>query len=283
MKKSSLLSLLCIASFLLLLTACSSKAVSPQIIPINSVSEAITQSTAAMEKIGSFQVQYTERSISDEENKKTKYRNHTESKDYTAYDYIDEKQYHLYNTVHQVRSTDEKKYPDNKTEIYVKNGILYKHYFTWNAKEPDRWVQSKSTKSALIDVLSDDPEFLYPTYQLKNLKANQNKVKLSQEKDMYVLNLELTNQKQKATIMGINGNKGLIQLDAIKTITLSKVKILIDKRTLYIQKIEKKEISTTTAENGEVIKKDEQQTYRFNWDKKSITIPKAAATTPDHI
>ncbi len=282
----------CISILLLLLTACSSNAVSPkeqekmekQVIPIHSVAEAVTKSTAAMEEQGSFQVKYTEKSISDEENKKTKYRNHVDKKDDISLAFIDENQYHLYGNIHEVRTTDEQKYPDTKIEIYVKNGFLYKHYFTWNTSEPNRWVRSKATKAALLDALSESPTFLYPANLFANLKSNQNKIKFNQDKDMYVLNLDLTNLKQKATIMGIaKGNKGLVQLDAINKIHHLTVKIWIDKRTLLVQKAEQHEISTMTAENGEVIKKDRLQTHYFRWDKKPITIPKEALTTPYHI
>ncbi|MXQ55720.1 DUF6612 family protein [Shimazuella alba] len=275
----------CIA-ILFLLSACSSQTNSSVIPkknppkPITSVSEAIEKSTAAMEKMKSFQVEYTKKYTSDEENTKTDYRNHIVKNDTISFTFIDRNQYHLYERIHETRATDTEKQPDTQTEIYVKDGTLYKHYFNWGSDGTDRWTKAKPTSSTLSETLYESPIFLDPSYLLANLKPNQKQVKLTQSQNAYVLELTLTNKEEKTEIMGFGkGGKGFANVNAIKKIPLSTVKITIDKETLLTQKVEQHELSTTTAESGDVIKTDEYQTHIFKWNTKSITVPEEALTT----
>ncbi len=234
-----------------------------------------------MEKMKHFEVEYTDRYISNEDNKKTTYKNHIEKRDNISFQYFDPNQYHLYERIHETRTTDKEKEPDHQTEIYVKNGILYKHYFNWNSEEPDRWEKGKPTKTTLSDALFESPSFLDPSYQLAGLKPNEKQTKLTRTKDTYVLKLTLVNQEQKTSIMGSGkGGKGFISVEAVKKIPLSTIEITIDKETLLIQKIEQHEVSTIISEGtGDIIKKDEYQTHKFGWNGKPIMVPKEALET----
>ncbi|WP_028776362.1 DUF6612 family protein [Shimazuella kribbensis] len=279
----------CIA-ILFLLSACSSQAKSSVIPkknppkPITSVSEAIDKSTAAMEKMKSFQVKYTKKYTSDEENIKSDYRNHIVKADTISFTFIDRDQYHLYERIHEERTTNKEKQPDLQTEIYVKNGTLYKHYFGWDADDNDYWEKEKPTNSTISETLFRSPIFLDPSYLLANFKTNQKQVKLTQTQDAYVLELTLANKEEKTTIMGYGkGGKGYVDVNVIKKIPLYTMKITIDKETLLTQKVEQHELSTINAakETGDIIKTDEYQTHIFKFGVKSITIPKEALTTPN--
>ncbi|MCH5583713.1 hypothetical protein MK805_01845 [Shimazuella sp. AN120528] len=281
----------CIA-ILFLLSACSSHAKSSVIPkknppkPITSVSEAIDKSTAAMEKMKSFQVEYTKKYTSDEENKNSDYRNHIVKADTISFTFIDRNQYHLYERIHAERTTDKEKEPDTQTEIYVKNGALYKRYFNWDANGSDHWEKGKSTNSTLSETLYESPNFLDPTYLLTNLKAKQKQVKLTQTQNAYVLELTLTNQEENTSIMGSGkGGKGFVDVSVIEKIPLSTIKVTIDKYTLLTQKVEQHEVSSidAAAKTGDVIKTDEYQTHNFKFGAKSITVPKEALTTQDQV
>ncbi|WP_028776384.1 DUF6612 family protein [Shimazuella kribbensis] len=275
-------------AILFLLSACSSQAKSPVIPkknppkPITSVSEAIEKSTAAMAKMKSFQAEYTKKYTSDEENKKSDYRNHIVKNDNISFTFIDRNQYHLYNRIHEDRTTRKEKQPDLQTEIYVKNDTLYTHYFDWGGDGTDRWEKGKPTHSTLSETLYKNPIFLDPSYLLANLKQNQKQVNLTQTQKAYILELTLTNKEEETSIMGFGkGGKGYVDVNVIREIPLYTVKVTIDKETLLTQKVEQHQLSTINAEDetGDIIKTDEYQTHIFKWNVKSISVPKEAVTT----
>jgi outer membrane lipoprotein-sorting protein len=275
----------CIA-ILFLLSACSSQA-KPSVVtkknppkPITSVTEAIDKSIVSMEKMKSFQVAYTKKYTSDEKNTKTSYRNHIIKNDTISLTFIDPNQYHLYERIHEDQSTDKEKEPDLQTEIYVKNKVLYLHYFDGGSKNENRWEKGKPTKSMLQETLNESPAFLDPSYILASLKPNQKQVKLTQTQNSYILELTLNNKEEKTTIMGFGkGGKGFVDVPAIKKIPLSTIKVTIDKETLLTQKVDQHVSYTITADSGDVIKADEYQTHTFKFGLKSITVPKEALTT----